>query len=704
MTMAEMNAVAAGAIDVASYAVTDPYFGKPYIDRDEPRDQPIPHRHVHGGFEGTDTRFSFYFPSRENYKGRMFQPMEGAHAGHEDAFAGPMGQLLGGLQMIGERLGGYMVESNSGHIGDDIDQRAGNDPTLYGYRASIEAARFSKHVATQVYGKPPQYSYVWGGSGGGRRSPACLEYGADVYAGALPFMGGGNIEPHGTRSRVRSEQPLCFGSMFNVQRLLAGAGKLERVIDAMQPGGSGNPFEGLSNHEREELASLYRLGYPRGDEFMIANPMGQIWLWTSIADMLLEEDGDYFKSFWTRPGYVGHDSPEHVRRDLIDVTLPVSRVVRTTDLLQDTAFAGPEYAAIRRMAGLMAAAHGVHLPVAIEVKGVGEGYRQGAGVRVVSGKASGRQLYTMNTCGDLFSCDGRGEANIKRFADVEVGDQVHIDNHAFLAFCYSYRHHISLDPMFDFLRLNGVPLYPQHGLPLQSPLMGVPYSGQFEGKLLWVHHTHDSSLWPPQGVIYQEATIRAQGAERAKERFCLRWTENAEHIGPAFLASSPKRATSTWLIDYMPIIEQSLLDLCDWAEKGIVPAATTYVFSEGRVTLPRTAHERGGIQPVVSVLVNGGLRTDVKADEPVTLTLEAQVPPAGGTIVAVEWSLDGSGEFMPEPGIDGLKKSLNLSRIHRYTTPGVYFATARVTSHRDGDVGAQHRRLANVASVRVVVT
>src|SRR3546814_11995565 len=79
------------------------------------------------------------------------------------------------------------------------------------------------------------------------------------YDGALPFRGGGKVEPHGTTSRVRSEQPVHFGSMFNVQRLLEGE-KLDRVIDAMQPGGSGQPFEGLTSHEREELAALYRLG------------------------------------------------------------------------------------------------------------------------------------------------------------------------------------------------------------------------------------------------------------------------------------------------------------------------------------------------------------------------------------------------------------------------------------------------------------
>jgi hypothetical protein len=694
-----------GTIEVSSYKVTDPYFGKPYIDRDEWRDKPVRHRNIHGGFEGTATRFNFYFPLEEYYKGRMFQPMEGAHAGHEDAFAGAMGEMLGGLAMMGHRLGGYMVESNSGHIGDDVDPRAGNDPTLYGYRASVETARLSKHVAAQVYGKPPSYSYVWGGSGGGRRSPSCLEYGADVYAGALPFMGGGNVEKHGTKSRVRSEAPICFGSMFNVQRLLSRDKKLDGVVDATQPGGSGNPFQGLSGHEREELANLYRLGYPRGDEFMIANPMGQMWLWTSLAELLLEEDAGYFKSFWSKPGYIGHDSPEHVTKDLIDVRIPIDRVLTAKDLLENPDFTAPQYAAVRVIAGLMAAtSNNYSLPIAIEVKGLGAGYRQGAGVRIMSGKAAGRQLYTMECCGDLLFCDGRREANILRFTDVAAGDEVHVDNRAFLAFCYSYRHHISADPMFDFLRINGEAIYPQHGLPLQSPLMGVPYAGQYEGKLMWVHHTHDSSLWPTQGVIYGEAVLSAQGPEKKAEKFCMRWTENAEHIGPAYLASSPTRATSTWLIDYMPIIEQSLVDLCDWAEKGKKPVDTKFSFADGKVTLPPTARERGGIQPVVSVRANGASRAEVKAGAAVTLEVEGEAPPHAGTIIAVEWSVDGSGQFVAEAGIDGKSASIKLAKTQRYDKPGVYFASARITSHADGDITAQHRRMVNVASARVIVT
>jgi hypothetical protein len=71
-------------------------------------------------------------------------------------------------------------------------------------------------------------------------------------------MGGGNVEPHGTTSCVRSAQPIVFSAMFNVQRLLGD--QLAGVVDATAPGGSGAAFEGLSSRQSEEFSNLYRLG------------------------------------------------------------------------------------------------------------------------------------------------------------------------------------------------------------------------------------------------------------------------------------------------------------------------------------------------------------------------------------------------------------------------------------------------------------
>src|SRR5688572_2960822 len=56
-----------------NFTTKDTFFKEPYIDIDEWRNLPVRHRYVHGGFKGTNTRFSFYFPPKEKYQDRFFQ-------------------------------------------------------------------------------------------------------------------------------------------------------------------------------------------------------------------------------------------------------------------------------------------------------------------------------------------------------------------------------------------------------------------------------------------------------------------------------------------------------------------------------------------------------------------------------------------------------------------------------------------------------
>jgi hypothetical protein len=55
------------------FTTKDTLFKVPYVDVDEWRDKPVRHRYIHGGFKGTETRFSFYFPPKEKYRGHFFQ-------------------------------------------------------------------------------------------------------------------------------------------------------------------------------------------------------------------------------------------------------------------------------------------------------------------------------------------------------------------------------------------------------------------------------------------------------------------------------------------------------------------------------------------------------------------------------------------------------------------------------------------------------
>ncbi len=60
-------------------AKKDPRYSKPYIDADEMRERSMPDgskkpfRYVHGGFEGTNAKFVFCFPRKEDFKGRFYQ-------------------------------------------------------------------------------------------------------------------------------------------------------------------------------------------------------------------------------------------------------------------------------------------------------------------------------------------------------------------------------------------------------------------------------------------------------------------------------------------------------------------------------------------------------------------------------------------------------------------------------------------------------
>ena len=172
---------------MSEWQAVDRYFGHPVVDVDEWREEPVRHRYLHGGFTGTDTRFSFYLPPPDQYSGRFLQHIEGGNGGHENTAMGPLGSLGGIAFAIS--CGAYLVESNQGHFADDLSILR-TEPTVAAYRASVISARYSRHLAAEMYGHPPEHGYVFGGSGGSPRTILCLEKAPDVYDGAIPYIMG----------------------------------------------------------------------------------------------------------------------------------------------------------------------------------------------------------------------------------------------------------------------------------------------------------------------------------------------------------------------------------------------------------------------------------------------------------------------------------------------------------------------------------
>jgi Prolyl oligopeptidase family/PKD domain len=665
-------------------------FDAPFIDIDEWRESPRRHRYVHGGFEGTHTLFSFYFPPEEEYSGRFFQYLEGGAGGHESLLAagGYPGMTLDWVfNLAFDELGGYLVESNQGHypgegLGTRRDGTEQAEVNLYG--ASAETALYGRQLAEEMYGTAPQYGYIWGVSGGGLRTTHCLENRPDVWDGGAPHAGVHNTTQWPTWALA----------------WLVARDKFPQIMDATEPGGGGNPFVGLSHRQREALVELYRRGYPRGAEIQLA-PFSP-WAFPMYSTM--DEDPTYYEDFWNAPGYLGHDDPQALASLLVSERTTVREVVPASKL-------GSMSAQLQVRFGTAGAASDPSWGVRLKLDLDDPQRLFMSKITILSGKAAGRELLISAIEDDVFSPFSERAPDV--FNDVEIGDELEINNRDFLAFCYYHRYAVEgMLPSKDLIAaelkpwtVDGNPIYPQrqtHGRQGES-------TGKFAGKMIYVQPTLDNMVWNTTISGY-ERLIHEHHGDRVNEHFRMWWVENAAHgapqmIGPMQTAEKDPNVWLTRLVSYDGATSQALRDLVAWVEAGIDPPFYTgyRLTNDMALDLPPTAAERGGIQPVVTALANGAIRADIRAGESVTFTGHAEMPPGNGTIVGAEWDFEGRGTWEGQLAeIDGAKSKVDVTTTHTYTEPGTFFACLRVAGHREGAKG-RGLPVQNRARTRVVV-
>src|SRR5580692_7740682 len=360
--------------DGRGLGLTDPIFNEPFVDVDEWRDIPIRHRYVHGGFSGTDCRFSMYFPSALHYQGRFFQPLSpvpgSEHGATEGAYTGYIEFAVAS--------GGYLVESNLGRF-----RRAlrGEDSTVAGYRASVAVATYSRVLAAEMYGEHRPYGYVFGGSGGAYRAMACIENGDHVWDGAVPYI-------HGTLQSL----PSMFSVQAHAFRVLGP--KLPQIVDAVEPGGSGDMYAGLTTEERNALAEVTRMGFPPGAWFDAERVRLQYTtVWAGLFDHFTTWDSTYFDDFWTVPGYLG----QHPTASL--EAAKIEHKTRIVELVLPAA--APEHGLPIPMA--LRGLHVDDVPVAYVLEEVPAADLTGAMLRFTSGRAADHHVWISGRLGDLIT-------------------------------------------------------------------------------------------------------------------------------------------------------------------------------------------------------------------------------------------------------------------------------------------------------------
>ena len=659
-------------------------FAEPYIDVDEWRDSPVRHRYVHGGFAGTETRFSIYFPPEDVYRGRFFQHITPVPDSEN------LAQHVSGEQdKIGFSIssGGYFLETNGG----GVSGRPGSsvDPTIAAYRANAAAARYSRLVASAMYGEHRAYGYAYGGSGGGYRTIGGAENTSGVWDGVVPYVIG---------------SPMAIPNMFTVRmhalRILRD--RLDGIVDAVEPGGSGDMDAHLDEEERGALTEVTRMGFPPRSWFG-HRTMG-MHAFPVLYQGLVMADPTYFEEFWTQPGYLGFDQPPSLRRDRVQHRCVIAATISEDEAEALGLSAGSRPGQAR--GGVDTAWRGSgeppSIPVAVRLSSGPEVEVLGAELFVTSGAAAGATMILLSVVDGIAVF---GPASSADLVQLQPGDSVVVDNSGFLAAQTYHRHQVpeTADyPVWDqFRHADGSPVYPQRPLVL-GPLFaaaaaGTVQSGRFAGKMIVVESLLDREALPWQADWYRAKAHEHLGGE-LDDNFRLWFTDNALH-GDDETQESP-----THTISYLGVLHQALRDLSRWVEEGVAPPpSTSYEVVDGQVVVPAEASLRRGIQPVVSLTVDGEARADVAVGTAVTFHATAQVPEGTGVIVTVEWDFDGAGSFPTAESI-AVGERVEVERRFSFAAPGVYFPTVRVAAHRSGDRASPYARVQNLARVRVVVT
>lgn len=675
----------AGEPVTAEASAADPLFKEPYVDIDEWRDQPVRHRYVHGGFKGTDARFSFYFPPKEQYQGRFFQYVTPV-PDSENLAPG------NGLNQIGFSVdsGAYFVETNSGGTAATAGPAFNVDPKIAAFRANAAAAMFSRKVAGEMYGPGRVYGYLYGGSGGGYRTLGSMENTVGVWDGAVPFVLGSPMAA-----------PNSFTIRMHAMRILKD--KFPQIIDAVDAGGSGDPYKGLNAEEAAALREATAMGFPLKAWFNY-DKFG-VHAFTALYQGMVMADPTYFEDFWTKPGYLGFNPPESLKKARLQFVTtirdPLDEDEASAKGLSDLRIPGTSRGTAED-AWRIAVNDGSKRTVAFELEGTPPdvGFL-GGDLVVLSGEAKGAKIAIRLLKGNLVTL---GVTNLKTVAKIKAGDEVRVDNSNFLAAQTFHRHQVpdaSYKVYDQFRGPDGKPLYPQRRM-LLGPMFaqgaaGTVPTGHFNGKIITVNSLLDREAVPWHSDWYRRKFDQHYGAD-APNRYRIWYTENALH-GAQQYVEDPTR-----VINYNPMLEQALRDVAAWAEKGIAPPqSTNYKLADGQVIPAATAATRGGVQPVVTLKANGGAKAVVRAGQRVNFVTTIAVPPGTGKVVGAEWDFDGSGKFAEKSALKAAAQSVTLKASHVFARPGTYFVAMRAYSHRTGNMTSPYARIPNIGRVRVVV-
>jgi hypothetical protein len=658
----------------------DVQFSKPFIDIDEWKEGAVRYHYIHGGFENNDLRFAFFFPEKSDYKGRFFHFMCPVPGNENAAMAGEGDKITFAI-----KNGAYFVETN---MGVTNSFGAIQDPAII-YKASAAAAEYSREVANTLFGPHRPYGYIFGGSGGGYKTISCIEN-TNAWDGAVPFV-------TGTPMSI----PYSLTCAAHAGRVLRS--KFPQIVDAMEAGGSKNPYEVLNAEEADALREITDFGTPL--RAWCALKLGDSGSLPILAPAVKSADPGYYTDFWVKPGYLGAEPNSSAVRDRLQLKSTVLRLdipdSITRQNWEDRTGVDDAWQRLARKGG------NEKICLFLDKMPASGAYIAGAELKVLSGVLSGKTLPIESiddekiVLGGVFGVD----AILDDLKNLQPGDEVLLDNSDFIAIQTYHRHQIPKESSYSiydqYKDSNGNPVYPQRGFIFGPQIAmggaGSLQTGRFGCKVIQIAALLDGNLpWCAHWYKEKAAEFLDQGLN---ENYRLWFIDNAVH------SDEQISGDELHIAGYAGVLHQALLDVSDWVERGIAPASSTAYKLDGNVVeVDAAADLRGGIQPVIYLTTNGKDCTTVPCGSTVEFQAIVEIPPGAGKITKAEWSFEGESDFpYTSDSADKTPTGMLIKGRHKYNNRGTFFAVLKVYLNRVGNEDDAFTQVKNLSRVRVSI-
>jgi hypothetical protein len=596
------------------------------------------------------------FPDKAHWRNRFFQQSY------------PLGQEF--LNTVDSRFaftnGGYTVGVTPG------------SPNV-GYRVIAAAAKLAKAYASQLYENTGRiYGYIYGQSGGSVQMMGANEGTTGVWDGIVPVV----IATDGL-----STHSFLWDGLY---ALAVPEAKRQAIAEAAPPGSGRDIYAGLSGDERAVLDELLNAGFAR---LALEDMKFSVATVSLGAGAIHTYDPGYEDDFWSKPGYEGTNPPSYLVAAKVDGYATIAGITRTARNLPTAITFEP--ATVPALGSIGADGLEYHVYAADGTTRVSNG-----NARSLAGKLEGNTLTLAGTNDPVL------------LNALAPGGKIRINNRFLLAACFYPRHSIldNGNPAYNqYKNADGTPKYVQR--PVQVAYLGGirasggrRQTGQLKVKTIVIEDLVDPASYPYVAAFYASQVTRAMGTAQANNIFRIYYNENSGH-GTFAGVLRGKLATTT--IGIGGILNQALLDLAAWVERGVAPPPSSRynLDAMNQVVLPEKASERHGLQPLVHLTANGKIRADVGVNEPVNLAGSIEMPPGAGQVIQYDWYL-GRSDFAYEPAtkVSEPQPVVKATRTVSFPTAGEYTITLRTDAQRDGAADtASGTLLENLARVRVVV-